>query len=944
MSRMRVAVVGGGISGLAAAYVLAKDGAEVVVYEKEDALGGRAKTVDIGGTLLDLGFTVFSRVMHPETTELLDSLGVDRELCDMSFSVSLDEGQGCEWGTRNGISSLFAQKANVLNPYFWNMIREIVKFKNDASSYVEELENNPDIDRNETLEHFIQSRGYSELFQKAFLVPTCASIWSCSSGVMNFSAYSVLSVLRNDPTLQLIGGSQRLTPRWRSESYVDKVKKELESRGCQIRTNSEIYSIFANERDGSEEVYDGCIIATPAPDALKMLGKHATHDELRILGAFQYACSDAFLHHDNDLMPKNRAVWSSRNFLGTTDKKAYITYLLNNTQHPSSAVTSVNYRDSIAGDATNINDTVLPFFFTLNPPHTPKSTLFKWSTRHLIPSVAASKALRQLNLIQGKRRLWFYGAYQGALEILISISSSPYVEYLIVCDELNDIPCVTFLQAMAFPEDGIKAGISAANDLLRKSYTVQYNRKHTVPSWLEIGARGLVTRFFERFVATGCIILLEEGGTAFTFEGTRGKSNLKVTLRVHTPQFYWKVATEADVGFADAYIHGDFSLIDIRMRAFSTLSWGWWTPLLYTSIVSSAKYFFKHVARQNTLTQARRNISQHYDLSNEFFSLFLDETMTYSCAMFKTPDEDLMTAQLRKTHTLIEKARISKEHHILEIGCGWGSLALEVVKRTGCKYTGITLSEKQLQYAELKVKEAGLQDRIEFLLCDYRQLPKSYKYDRIISCGMIEHVGHEVMQEFFRFCESALAENGLLVLQFIAIADEKYDESRRSAGFIKEYIFPGGCVPSLSHVISCMAAASRFSAVHLEEIGCHYFHTLRRWRENLLKNQSKILAMGFNEKFIRTWEYYFNYCAAGFKYCFLGDYQSRLMIVVFVLCILGRSYSVDRVMSQHLAINHTTLCLVIIENVLRSELAAASNKYHGSYLIWFHNLISLLCC
>ncbi|KAL0284761.1 UNVERIFIED_CONTAM: Tuberculostearic acid methyltransferase UfaA1 [Sesamum calycinum] len=844
MSRMRVAVVGGGVSGLAAAYVLAKDGVEVVVYEKEDALGGRAKTVDIGGTLLDLGFTVYSRVMHPETTELLENLGVDRELCDMSFSVSLDEGQGCEWGTRNGISTLFAQKMNVLNPYFWNMIREIVKFKNDASSYVEELENNPDIDRNETLEHFIQSCGYSELFQKAFLVPTCASIWSCSSGVMNFSAYSVLSVLQNDPSLQLIGGSQRLTPRWRSESYVDKVKKELENRGCQIRTNSEIYSIFANDegcavtcKDGSEEVYDGCIIATPAPDALKMLGKHATHDELRILGAFQYACSDTFLHHDNDLMPKNQAVWSSRNFLGTTDKKAYITYWLNNTQ--------------------NINDTVLPFFFTLNPPHTPKSTLFKWSTRHLIPSVAASKAVRQLNLIQGKRRLWFYGAYQG----------------------------------YGFPEDGIKAGISAANDLLRKSYTVQYNRKHTVPSWLEIGARGLVTRFFERFVAAGCIILLEEGGNAFTFEGTRRKSNLKVTLRVHTPQFYWKVATEADLGFADAYINGDFSFVDknegllnlflifitsAELNTYTTKlnkKRGWWTPLLYTSVVSSAKYFFKHVARKNTLTQARRNISQHYDLSNELFSLFLDETMTYSCTMFKTPGEDLKNAQLRKTHTLIEKARISKEHHILEIGCGWGSSALEVVKRTGCKYTGITLSEKQLQYAVLKVKEAGLQDQIELLLCDYRQLPKSYKYDRIISCEMIEAVGHEYIEEFFRCCESALAENGLLVLQFIAVADEKYDEFRLSPGFIREHIFCGGCVPSLSHVISCMAAASRLSVVHLEEIGCHYFHTLRRWRENFLKNQSKILALGFDEKFIRSWEYYFDYCAAGFNYCILGDYQ-----------------------------------------------------------------------
>ncbi|KAL3846122.1 hypothetical protein ACJIZ3_003525 [Penstemon smallii] len=222
---------------------------------------------------------------------------------------------------------------------------------------------------------------------------------------------------------------------------------------------------------------------------------------------------------------------------------------------------------------------------------------------------------------------------------------------------------------------------------------------------------------------------------------------------------------------------------------------------------------------------------------------------------------------------LIDKARISKDNHILEIGCGWGTLAIEAVKQTGCKYTGITLSEKQLQYAELKVEEVGLQDQITFLLCDYRQLPKTTKYDRIISCEMLEAVGHEYFEEFFRCCDSALAENGVFVLQFISVADEKYDEFRHSPGFIKEYIFPGGCLPSLNRVTSAMAAASRLSVVHLEDIGSHYSPTLRIWRENFLQNQNEILALGFNENFIRTWEYYFDYCAAGFKSCTLGDYQ-----------------------------------------------------------------------
>uniref|UniRef100_M1AB32 Cyclopropane fatty acid synthase n=1 Tax=Solanum tuberosum TaxID=4113 RepID=M1AB32_SOLTU len=247
--------------------------------------------------------------------------------------------------------------------------------------------------------------------------------------------------------------------------------------------------------------------------------------------------------------------------------------------------------------------------------------------------------------------------------------------------------------------------------------------------------------------------------------------------------------------------------------------------------------------------------------------------MTYSCAVFKSEDEDLKVAQLRKNSLLIEKAKISKEHHILEIGFGWGTLAMEVVKQTGCKYTGITFSEKQLEYAQLRVEQAGLQDQITFLLCDYRQIPNKDKYDKIISCEMLEAVGHEFMEEFFTCCESALAEDGLLVLQFISTPDVRYSEYIQNSDFIKEYIFPGACVPALSRVTSAMAAASRLCVVHLEDIGIHYYQTLRYWRKNFLNNKSQIRALGFDDKFVRTWEYYFDYCAAGFKTCTLGDYQ-----------------------------------------------------------------------
>ncbi|OVA13290.1 Mycolic acid cyclopropane synthase [Macleaya cordata] len=762
----------------------------------------------------------------------------------MSFSVSLDKGQGCEWGSRNGISSLFAQKKNLLNPYFWQMLREIFKFKNDVIQYLEHLESNPDIERSETLGHFIKSRGYSELFQKAYLVPLCGSIWSYSSeGVMSFPAFSVLSFCRNHHVLQLFGHPQWLTIRKRSHSYVNKVREELEHSGCQIRTGFAVQSVSTYDGgctitgvDSSEENYDGCIMGVHAPDALSILGNQATYEETRILGAFQYASSEIFLHHDKNLMPRNPKAWSAWNFLGNTGNRVCLTYWLNVVQ--------------------NITETGLPFLVTLNPPHTPDNTLLKWSTSHPVPSVAASKASLELNGIQGKRGIWFCGAYQG------------YGSH----------------------EDGLKAGIIAANSVLGKNCVFLRNREHMVPSLTEAGARLFVTRFLGNFISTGSLNLLEEGGTVFSFEGTNKICHLKSVLRIHNPQFYWKIATRADLGLADAYIDGDFSFVDKEeglLNLFLILianrdmnnsvtrntKRGWWTPFFFTAGIASVKYILRHVSRKNTLTQARRNISRHYDLSNDLFSLFLDETMTYSCAIFKRENEDLKDAQLRKISLLIEKARVDSKHEVLEIGCGWGSLGIEVVKRTGCKYTGITLSEEQLKYAETKVKEAGLQDRIQFLLCDYRQLPDSHKYDRIISCGMIEHVGHEFIGDFFSSCDSVLAENGLLVLQFIAIPDQRYDELRQSPDFMKEYIFPGGCLPCLSSVTTAMTAASRLCVEHVENIGIHYYQTLRCWRNNFMANKSKIIALGFDEKFIRTWEYYFIYCAAAFKTRTLGDYQ-----------------------------------------------------------------------
>ncbi|XVE81901.1 hypothetical protein DITRI_Ditri15bG0103300 [Diplodiscus trichospermus] len=762
---MGISVIGAEISGSVSAYVLAKAGVNVVLYEKEGYLGGHAKIVNFDGLDIDLGFMVFNQVTYPNMMEFFGSLGVDIEPSNMSFSVSLDEGKGCEWGSRNGFSGLFAQKMNIFNPYFWQMLREIIKFKNDVISYLEVLENNPNVDRNETLGEFIKSRGYSELFQKAYLVPICGSIWSCpTERVMGFSAFSILSFCRNHHLLQLFGWPQWMAVRWCSHHYVNKVREELQRRGCTVLCG-----------DGSQESYKGCIIAVHALDALRLLGNQATYDESRLLGAFQYVYSDIFLHRDQNLMPKNPAAWSAWNFLGSTDNKVCLTYWLNVLQ--------------------NLGETSPLFLATLNPCYTPKHVLLKWRTGHPIPSIAATRASIELDLIQGKRRIWFCGAYLG--ERIWKISPS------VILDSN-----LAFLPGYGFLEDGLKAGMVAANGVLQ-------------------------------------MVCWE------------------------------KVMTEADLGLAvaDAYINRKFSFVDkndgllnlvmilianrdlVSSNSKLSRKRGWLASLLFTAGLTSAKYFFKHVLRQNTLTQSRRSIFRHYDLSNDLFSLFLGETMTYSCAVFKTEDEDLKDAQQRKISLLIEKARIDSKHEVLELGC------------------------------EARVKEAGLQDNIRFQRCDYRRLPSTYN-------EMIEGVRHEYLEKFFGCCESLLAEDGLLVLQFVSIPEERHDDYKRSSDLIKEYIFPGECLHSLTRRTSAMSGTSRlwYNALFLSKLYRWQCGARGKHRTSLLPNIQmlkkefigeaehsivlrEILALGCSEKFIRTLEYFFDYCAASFKLNTLGNYQ-----------------------------------------------------------------------
>lgn len=314
-----------------------------------------------------------------------------------------------------------------------------------------------------------------------------------------------------------------------------------------------------------------------------------------------------------------------------------------------------------------------------------------------------------------------------------------------------------------------------------------------------------------------------------------------------------------------------------------------------TNITSSLSSSLAGLARStNTLANARLNISAHYDISNEMFAAFLSDDMTYSCALWapksspKAPHESLEHAQATKLARFIQNAHINQSDHVLEIGTGWGSFAIAAVRATGCRITSVTLSVEQKALAEKRITEAGLTERIEVLLCDYRAIPvpkPEGHYDKIVSIEMLEAVGSEFLETYFACIDRLLKPaGGIAVFQCITIPEPRYDAAVRSVDFIKRYIFPGGHLPCVSQLVAACRAGARNRLVvdSVVNIGPHYARTLRVWRDKFmanfdarirpaLLNEHRGMTDGDVDLFRRKWEYYFTYCEAGFRTCTLGD-------------------------------------------------------------------------
>ncbi|MDH4378479.1 MAG: cyclopropane-fatty-acyl-phospholipid synthase [Vampirovibrionales bacterium] len=375
----------------------------------------------------------------------------------------------------------------------------------------------------------------------------------------------------------------------------------------------------------------------------------------------------------------------------------------------------------------------------------------------------------------------------------------------------------------------------------------------------------------------GCLAVIHANGQRCLY-GNKILTEPTATLQVNNPNFYRKVLLYGHIGFGEAYMEGLIEPVSSDIK--DILSWfllniddstmlegsdrkiGWFNVLGWINQVI-------HTLRPNSLKLSKANIQAHYDLSNDFFALFLDPTMTYSSALFEgeTAHSSLEAAQLAKIDSLLKGLRLKATDHLLEIGTGWGALAIRAVKQYGCHVTSITISQAQYTLAKQRIAKENLSDKIDVRLLDYRELPStfgSHCFDKIVSVEMVEALGDAYMESFFSMCATMLKRNGLLGIQMITCPDSRYNLLKSNTDFIQKHIFPGSLLPSVGRVNEALTKTGDLSLFELKDMGLSYAKTLRQWHDNFVAQQASITSMGFDSVFFRKWVYYFQYCEAAF--------------------------------------------------------------------------------
>jgi cyclopropane-fatty-acyl-phospholipid synthase len=395
------------------------------------------------------------------------------------------------------------------------------------------------------------------------------------------------------------------------------------------------------------------------------------------------------------------------------------------------------------------------------------------------------------------------------------------------------------------------------------------------PTSLEALARRVVRARLES-LRDGQIVI-SENGRHETFGQVTEALPLAVHLTIHSPRFYSDIAFGGAVGAGESYIHGCWScdelttLVRIMVRNREVLL----DMDSGTARLTRPLQKLFHWLNRNTRTGSRRNVAAHYDLGNDFYALWLDGRMMYSSAIFGHPETSLETASAAKLDRICRQLNLSPRDHVLEIGTGWGGFAIYAAENYGCRVTTTTISKEQHDFAKSAITQAGLGDRITLLQSDYRDLEG--EYDKLVSIEMIEAVGHEFHDTFFAKCCELLKKDGLMLLQAITIADQHYERAKRTVDFIKRYIFPGGCLTSVTAMSETLTRVTDMRVIGLDDIGPHYATTLRHWHERFCDRLDQVRAMGFSEEFVRMWHYYLCYCEGAFMERAIGNVQMLMM-------------------------------------------------------------------
>ena len=412
-----------------------------------------------------------------------------------------------------------------------------------------------------------------------------------------------------------------------------------------------------------------------------------------------------------------------------------------------------------------------------------------------------------------------------------------------------------------------------------KSTTVK-STPSTQPSmhWIDRLCRNGLFSTLEK-LHTGSLTIVE-GDQRFMFGQPQTSGDYvehQCEIEIHDFEAYRNIALYGSVGAGEAYMTADWSSPDlpmvIRVLALNKdvvdqIDGGWAT-------VGKVALQFFHQLNKNTEKGSKRNIAAHYDLGNDMFELFLDPTMMYSSGIFPSDDATMEEASVYKLDRICQKLDLKPGDHLVEIGTGWGSMAIHAAKHYGCHVTTTTISEEQFAWAEDKVRAEGLQDKITLLKQDYRVLAseRAGQFDKLVSIEMIEAVGYQYLNTYIDACSALLKDNGVALIQAITIDDQRYEQAKTEVDFIKRYIFPGSFIPCVTAIQNAVTQASDMKMTHMEDITPHYARTLAAWRERFLANRDAIKALGYDDTFIRLWDFYFAYCEGGFAERVIGDVQ-----------------------------------------------------------------------